>query len=81
MGEGAGGWGTLPEADRSIAVNRKALHDYEALSSLGVPTQLIIYPGEKHGIMRPSYQKDRIERYLAWYAKYLKSGQSTAGAN
>jgi len=54
---------------------------YQALSSLGVPTQLIIYPGEKHGIMRPSYQKDRIERYLAWYAKYLKSGQSTAGAN
>jgi SsrA-binding protein len=26
--------GTLPEADRSIAVNRKALHDFEVLSSL-----------------------------------------------
>ena len=25
-----------------------------------------------HGITRPSYQKDRMERYLAWYAKYLK---------
>jgi dipeptidyl aminopeptidase/acylaminoacyl peptidase len=54
---------------------------YQALSSLGIPTQLVIYPGERHGIMRPSYQKDRIERYLAWYAKYLKSGQHSAGAN
>ena len=44
---------------------------YQALSSLGIPTQLVVYPGEKHGIVRPSYQKDRIDRYLAWYAKYL----------
>ncbi len=45
---------------------------YQALSSLGVPTQLIVYPNSFHGITRPSYQKDRMERYLAWYAKYLK---------
>jgi dipeptidyl aminopeptidase/acylaminoacyl peptidase len=45
---------------------------YEALRSLGVPTQLVIYPGQNHGIARPSYQKDRMERYLGWYAKYLK---------
>jgi dipeptidyl aminopeptidase/acylaminoacyl peptidase len=45
---------------------------YEALRSLGVDTQLVIYPNENHGIQRPSYQRDRYERYLAWYAKYLK---------
>ncbi|HTS47548.1 MAG TPA: S9 family peptidase [Bryobacteraceae bacterium] len=45
---------------------------YEALRSLGVPTELVIYPGQFHGITRPSFQKDRFERYLAWYAKYLK---------
>jgi dipeptidyl aminopeptidase/acylaminoacyl peptidase len=45
---------------------------YQALRSLGVPTQLIVYPGQFHGITRPSYQKDRMERYLAWYNKYLK---------
>jgi dipeptidyl aminopeptidase/acylaminoacyl peptidase len=44
---------------------------YQALRSLGVPTQLVIYPGQNHGIARPSYQKDRMERYVAWYAKYL----------
>ncbi len=45
---------------------------YQALRSLGVETQLIIYPNENHGITRPSYNRDRLERYLAWYDKYLK---------
>ncbi|NID11185.1 alpha/beta hydrolase family protein [Fibrivirga algicola] len=45
---------------------------YQALRSLGVPTQLIIYPGQFHGITTPSYQKDRSERYLQWFDKYLK---------
>ena len=46
---------------------------YQALRSQGVETQLIIYPGQFHGISTPSYQRDRLERYLAWYAKYLKA--------
>jgi dipeptidyl aminopeptidase/acylaminoacyl peptidase len=37
---------------------------YQALSSLGRDTQLIIYPGQFHEITRPSYQRDRAERYL-----------------
>jgi dipeptidyl aminopeptidase/acylaminoacyl peptidase len=45
---------------------------YQALKSLGVETELIMYPNENHGISRPSYVRDRMERYLAWYAKYLK---------
>src|SRR5215831_10138032 len=45
---------------------------YQALRSLGVDTQLVIYPNENHGITRPSYIRDRYERYLAWYDKYLK---------
>ena len=45
---------------------------YQALRSLGIDTQLIIYPNEFHGISRPSYVRDRYERYLGWYAKYLK---------
>jgi dipeptidyl aminopeptidase/acylaminoacyl peptidase len=44
---------------------------YQALRSLGVPTQLVIYPNQYHGITTPSYKKDRLERYLGWYAKYL----------
>jgi len=45
---------------------------YQALRSLGIDTQLVIYPNENHGITRPSYVRDRYERYLAWYDKYLK---------
>jgi dipeptidyl aminopeptidase/acylaminoacyl peptidase len=44
---------------------------YQALRSLGVPTKLIVYPDQHHGISRPSFQVDRFQRYLAWYAKYL----------
>ena len=49
---------------------------YQALRSLGVETQLVIYPNEFHGIQRPSYVRDRYERYLAWYEKYVKNPKS-----
>jgi dipeptidyl aminopeptidase/acylaminoacyl peptidase len=45
---------------------------YQALRSLEVPTQLVIYPGENHGLTVPSYLRDRMERNLAWYDKYVK---------
>ncbi len=45
---------------------------YQALRSLNIDTQLIIYPNENHGISRPSYVRDRYERYLGWYDKYVK---------
>ncbi len=51
---------------------------YQALRSLGIDTQLIIYPNETHGIQRPSYQRDRLERYLGWYDKYLKKAAGVA---
>ena len=46
---------------------------YQSLRRLGVPTQLIIYPGQSHGIRLPSFQKDRYQRYLAWFDRFLKS--------
>jgi dipeptidyl aminopeptidase/acylaminoacyl peptidase len=45
---------------------------YQALKSRGIDTRLVIYPGQYHGIRRPSFQRDRYQRYLDWYAKYLK---------
>ena len=53
---------------------------YQALRSLGVPTELIIYPNQFHGINKPSYIRDRLERYLAWYDKYLKKVEPAAVA-
>jgi dipeptidyl aminopeptidase/acylaminoacyl peptidase len=55
---------------------------YQALKSLGVDTELVIYPSQFHGITIPSYKVDRLQRYLDWYAKYLKSGKvMTTGAS
>ncbi len=45
---------------------------YQALRSLGRPTELVVYPNQFHGFTRPSYIRDRYERYLAWWDKYLK---------
>ena len=45
---------------------------YQALRSLGVPTELVIYPDQSHGLKKPSYLIDRYKRYLDWYAKWIK---------
>ena len=45
---------------------------YQALRSTGVATQLVIYPGQHHGINKPTYRRDRMVRYLAWYDRFLK---------
>jgi dipeptidyl aminopeptidase/acylaminoacyl peptidase len=48
---------------------------YQALRSLGVPTQLVIYPGEWHPVTVPSYLRDRMQRHLDWYGRYLGGDQ------
>jgi dipeptidyl aminopeptidase/acylaminoacyl peptidase len=45
---------------------------YMALKRLGRTTELVVYPGEFHGIDTPSYIKDLYTRYLDWFAKYVK---------
>jgi len=45
---------------------------YQSLRRLGRTTQLVVYPDQPHGLRVPSYQKDRLERYLGWYGKYVK---------
>lgn len=47
---------------------------YQALRTLGVPTQLVVYPGEYHSLERPSFLVDRYVRYLEWMQKYLGTG-------
>jgi dipeptidyl aminopeptidase/acylaminoacyl peptidase len=44
---------------------------YVSLRSLGKTAALIVYPGQSHGISRPSYQIDRLKRYGLWYHKYV----------
>jgi len=51
---------------------------YQTLRSLGVPTELVIYPGQFHRIKKPSYLIDRYKRYLDWYAKWIGPSAKTA---
>ncbi|MGI9247109.1 MAG: alpha/beta hydrolase family protein, partial [Steroidobacteraceae bacterium] len=49
---------------------------YQALQSLGMPTQLVVYPGEHHGLRVPSYLRDRMERLIGWYDRWLQPAVS-----
>ena len=40
---------------------------YQALKSLNVPAELMVYPGQFHGFTRPSFIKDRYQRWFGWY--------------
>ena len=45
---------------------------WHALKTLGVPTQLVVHPGEGHLYVKPENQVDRLDRTVAWFDKYLK---------
>jgi dipeptidyl aminopeptidase/acylaminoacyl peptidase len=45
---------------------------YQALRSLGVPTQLVIYPEQFHQLKKPSYVIDRYQRFLGWWGKWIR---------
>ena len=53
---------------------------YQALKSLGVDTQLVIYPGQFHGLTIPSYERDRLQRYLNWFNKYIQPTTTSTAA-
>jgi dipeptidyl aminopeptidase/acylaminoacyl peptidase len=45
---------------------------WHALRALGVPTSIMIYPGEGHGLREPAHAADAEARTLAWFDKYLR---------
>jgi dipeptidyl aminopeptidase/acylaminoacyl peptidase len=44
---------------------------WHALRTLGVPTSLVVYPGEGHHFNKPANQRDVLQRALNWFEKYL----------
>lgn len=52
---------------------------WHALKTLGVPTQLVVYADEGHGIRRPEHRRDVTERTVGWFRKYLRDGAATDG--
>jgi dipeptidyl aminopeptidase/acylaminoacyl peptidase len=46
---------------------------YQALKTLQVPTELVVYPDQFHILTRPSYVHDRLLRYIDWFNRYLQA--------
>lgn len=49
----------------------QSLEFYHALRALGIPTSLVIYPGEGHGMRGRDHAIDAQKRILAWFDRYL----------
>jgi dipeptidyl aminopeptidase/acylaminoacyl peptidase len=45
---------------------------WHALKALNVPTSIMIYPGEGHGLRDPAHSADAMRRTLEWFDRYLK---------
>jgi dipeptidyl aminopeptidase/acylaminoacyl peptidase len=45
---------------------------YQAFKSVGIPTRLIIYPNQYHGLTVPSYIVHRYKSHINWFKTYLK---------
>lgn len=46
---------------------------YRALRHLGVPTQLVMYPREGHGIAENVHALDFVHRFLDWFDTHVKN--------
>lgn len=47
---------------------------YAALKRTGVPTRLVVFPGENHSLETPSYLEERLRQNLGWFEKWLRAG-------
>jgi dienelactone hydrolase len=45
---------------------------WHALRDLRVPTSMVIYPQEGHGLRDPAHLEDAQRRVLAWFGRYLQ---------
>ena len=52
-----------------VAQTREFWH---ALRTQGVTTEMVVYPGEGHGLRDPAHVADRARRMLAWFDEYLR---------
>ena len=44
---------------------------YVGLREMGVPTQLVLYPREGHGFREPDHERDRWQRSIDWFDRYV----------
>jgi dipeptidyl aminopeptidase/acylaminoacyl peptidase len=47
---------------------------WHALRAMGVPAELVVYPGEGHAFHKAKDKRDVLARALGWFARYLGTG-------
>ncbi|MGB7267272.1 MAG: S9 family peptidase, partial [Terracidiphilus sp.] len=47
---------------------------WHALRDLHIPTQLVVYPNEGHGLSDPAHRRDVLQRTVDWFARYMPPG-------
>lgn len=45
---------------------------YRPLKRLGVPTEMVVYPGAGHGLREEKHLIDRLERVVEWFVRWMK---------
>lgn len=67
----------LLHGDRDACTPRGQSEEfYRALVDAAVPTELVVYPCEGHGLRTPPVQVDVWERTIAWFDSYMKAASS-----
>jgi dipeptidyl aminopeptidase/acylaminoacyl peptidase len=64
------------QVDTRVPIDQ-AKEFYQALSERGVPVEFVVYPRENHGFTEPRHIRDRLQRYLAFFGKYLNNPSVT----
>jgi dipeptidyl aminopeptidase/acylaminoacyl peptidase len=54
---------------------------YNALVRQNVPTKMVVYPRQPHGIQEPKFIKDAMERNLEWFDRWIKGRGETSSSN
>jgi len=61
-------WG---EKDERVPLPQ-GLEWHMALKQLGVPTELLVYPGQPHGLQEPRYQLVKVVAEMGWFEHWLR---------
>lgn len=59
---------------------RQSIEMFSYLQMNGTPSRLVLYPGEGHGINKPSHMIDYQTRELQWFLHYVMGNEDAIGA-
>jgi dipeptidyl aminopeptidase/acylaminoacyl peptidase len=65
------------EQDRRVPISQ-GYELYNALVRQGVPTKMVVYPRQPHGLQEPKFIKDAMERNLEWFDRWIKGAKSSS---